>query len=204
MEQLADDVPMVQILDIPVPLGGTAARGLQAPEDRVQQRLPSRTFPPQLHVVEVLVVVFTVFLRFQGSAVDFPVPLGDADEGVFRTFPRVKKSAKVGAHSRSELAAHSSSSTPGACGVVSSLEERFQEEKEEEEPVLESAEWVQSRDPTGKTYYWNRRSRVTGWKPPPGIRVVWVGEQGSEGVVWYLHKVTRARTYDLLSEAFAG
>ena len=54
------------------------------------------------------------FPLVQGSAVDFPVSLGDADEGFFRTFPWVKKSAKVGARSRSELAAHSSSSTPGA------------------------------------------------------------------------------------------
>ena len=137
-------------------------------------------------------MVFTVFLPFRGSAVDFPVPLGDADEGVFRTFPRVKKSAKVSARSRSELAAHSSSSTPGAHGVVSSLQEPVQEEKEEhqdaheekeeEKPVLE---WVQLRDPTGKTYYWYRRTFTTSWKPPPCIRVVWVGEQGSGGVVWY-------------------
>ena len=56
------------------------------------------------------------FPPVQGSAVDFPVPLGDADEGVFR------KSARVGARSRSELAAHSSSSTPGACGVVSPVQ----------------------------------------------------------------------------------
>ena len=31
------------------------------------------------------------FLLVQGSAVDFPVSLGDADDGVFRTFPRPKK-----------------------------------------------------------------------------------------------------------------
>ena len=31
------------------------------------------------------------FAPVQGSAVDFPVSLGDADEGVFRTFPRPKK-----------------------------------------------------------------------------------------------------------------
>ena len=63
------------------------------------------------------------FPPVQGSEVDFTVPLGDADEGFFRTFPLAKKSAKVGAQSRSELAAHSSSSTPGAYGVVSSFEE---------------------------------------------------------------------------------
>ena len=56
----------------------------------------------------------------------------------------------------------------------------------------DSAEWVQSRD-----HYWNRRTRVTRWKPPPGIRVVWVGETGSGGEVWYWHRGTRASTYDL-------
>ena len=135
----------------------------------------------------------------QGSAVDFSVPLGDADEGVFRTFLGVKKCAKVGAHSRSELAAHSSSSTPGADGVVSSLEEPVQEEKEEHQvsPMPDSIEWVQLSDDKGRTYYWNRRTRVTRWKPLPGIRVVWVGEKDSGGEVWYWHNGTRVSTYDL-------
>ena len=123
----------------------------------------------------------------------------------FRTFPRPKKSAKVRARSRSELAAHSSSSTPFAHGVVSSLEEPVQEEKkehqnaqeEEEEPVLESAEWVLFRNPTGKTSYWNRRTHSTSWNPPPGIKVVWVGERTKEGGVWYWHRGTRACTYTL-------
>ena len=66
-----------------------------------------------------------------------------------------------------------------------------------DEHLPESAEWVQSRDPNGKTYFWNRRTRVAQWKPPPGIRVVWVGETGSGGEAWYGHKETRASTYDL-------
>ena len=51
------------------------------------------------------------------------------------------------------------------------------EEEEEEEPVLESAEWVQFRDPTGKTYYWNRRTFSTSWTNHRASRVVWVGEK---------------------------
>ena len=86
------------------------------------------------------------FPPVQGSAVDFPVPLGVADEGVFRTFLRLKKSAKVRARSRSELAAHSSSSTPGV-----------QEEKKEEHqfsPMPDSIEWVELSDVyTGRTYF---------------------------------------------------
>ena len=99
----------------------------------------------------------------QGSAASSSGREDEGFSGGFRTFPRPQKSAKVREHSRSELAAHSSSSTPGAYGVVSSLEEPVQEEKEEhqdaqeeeeenEVPVLESAVWVQFRNPTGKTY----------------------------------------------------
>ena len=33
-----------------------------------------------------------------------------------------------------------------------------------DEHLPESAEWVQSRDPNGKTYFWNRRTRVAQWK----------------------------------------
>ena len=62
----------------------------------------------------------------------------------------------------------------------------------------ESAEWVQLRDEaTSRPYFWNRCTRETKWKPPPGIRVVWVGEKGSGEEVWYWHKGSRASTYDL-------
>ena len=43
--------------------------------DSFQQRFPSRTFPLQLHAVEVFVVVFAVFLRFR------------APKGFFALFP---------------------------------------------------------------------------------------------------------------------
>ena len=66
-----------------------------------------------------------------------------------------------------------------------------------DEHLPESAEWVQSRDPNGKTFFWNRRTRVAQWKPPPGIRVVCVGEKPKEGQAWYWHKETRASTCDL-------
>ena len=78
-------------------------------------------------------------------------------KGGFRTFPRVKKSAKVGARSSSELAAHSSSSTPGAHGVVSSLEEPVQSVKKEEHqvsPLPDSIEWVELCDAKGRTHFW--------------------------------------------------
>ena len=101
-------------------------------------------------------------------------------QGFFRTLLCLqKKSGKVGAPSRSELAAHSSPSTPGAYGMVRALEELAQEEEKEEQKdahVPDSTEWVQLCDDTCRTYYWNRRTRTTKWKPPPGIRVVWVAQ----------------------------
>ena len=68
------------------------------------------------------------------------------------------------------------------------------------EPVdsVGSDEWVLMRSSDiGKSYFWNRRTRATKWKPPPGIRVVWVGERTEWGGIWYWHKGTRASTYDL-------
>ena len=54
--------------------------------------------------------------------------------------------------------------TPGADGVVSSLEERVQEVKKEEHqvsPMPDFIEWVQLSDDKGRTYFWNRRTRAT-------------------------------------------
>ena len=85
----------------------------------------------------------------QGSTASFS---GPADEAF--TFSPAKKSAKVGVRSKSELAAHSSSSIPGAYGVVSSLEDRVQEEKKEEHEdvyVPDSIERAQLCDDKGKT-----------------------------------------------------
>ena len=82
---------------------------------------------------------------------------------------------------------------------MSSLEEPVQEEKEEHQvsPMPDSIEWVQLCDDKGKTYYWNRRTSTTRWKPPPGMRVVWVGTEGSRGGLCYWHKDTRASSYTL-------
>ena len=60
-----------------------------------------------------------------------------------------------------------------------------------------SIEWVQLSDDKDRTSYWNRRTRGTRWKPPPGIRVVWVGERTEEREVWYWHRGNRVSTYDL-------
>ena len=42
--------------------------------------------------------------------------------------------------------------------------------------------WVELYDDVkSKTYYWNRRTRLSSWLPPEGIKVVWVGMRDTEG-----------------------
>ena len=112
-------------------------------------------------------------------------PAGDeerADEPgkrVFRTFPQIKKSAKVAPHSGSELPPHSSSWTAAA-------------------QLEDSVEWVRLRDKiAGKTYYWHRRTRATDWQPPPGVKVVWNAAKNEEGARYFWHRDTRVSTFVL-------
>ena len=100
-------------------------------------------------------------------------------KGFFALFPKLEKSAKVASHSGSELLPESSSSTRAA-------------------QLEDSVEWVRLRDDTsGKPYFWNRRTRASAWKPPPGVKVVWIGERNEEGLIWYWHRDTRVSTFDL-------
>ena len=192
-----------QTIDIPVPHGGgcrplqgslprqssTAAGAVQSVDIPVRgglhgflpgQKLTQRTVE---QLVDSSSGGLQDFHLDHRSAASSSGPADVALTGFFALFPGPKKSANVGARSRSELAAHSSSSTPGAYGVVCSLEEPVQEEKKEEHEVVfhvpDSIVWVHLCDDKGKTHHWNRRTRTTKWKPPPGIRVVWVGSEGS-------------------------
>ena len=136
----------------------------------------------------------------QGSTASPSSPRVRLAQGRFSHFsPAPRKVRRKVLPPGRELAAHSSSSTLGAYGVVSSLEEPVQEEKEEHEEVHlpNSIEWVQLCDDKGKTCCWNRRTRTTRWKPPPGIRVVWVGTEGSRGGLFYWHKDTCASSKTL-------
>ena len=47
-------------------------------------------------------------------------------------------------------------------------------------PLPDSNEWTQFSK-GGKPNYWNRRSNATAWKPPPGVKVVWVGSRDEDG-----------------------
>ena len=96
--------------------------------------------------------------------------------GFFRTFPQIKKSAKLAAHSSPRVPASISPSTPAT--------------QLEDAPLPDSIEWVQLRERrAGKTFHWNRRTRATVWK-------AWIGERTEEGVFCW-HRDTRVSTYDL-------
>ena len=106
-----------QHVDIPVPDGGGRLSGLQG-------FLPgqSSTAPTIVQIVDIpggglqgsrpgqVSPASSSFHSPAGSDDDADVP----GQGVFRTFPRPKKSAKLAAHSGSELLPESSPSTPAA------------------------------------------------------------------------------------------
>ena len=172
-----------QHVDIPVPGGGGSVSSLQG----FLPRQRSTASPSRKRISERIVeqVVDPVSRGgFPGSSSSHS-PAGDeecADEpgqGVFRTFPQNKRSAKVTSHPGSELPPHSSSSTPA--------------------PQLEvSVEWVRLKDDkSGKPYYWNRRTFSTVWKPPSGVKVVWNSARNEEEARYFWHTETRVSTFDL-------
>ena len=168
-----------QTVDIPVPQGG-GGRSLQGFPGQSSTAYCGADFPAET----------------AEQNVDIPVPRGDrtllpasssavlpvtASQGVFRTFPQNKKSAKVTSHMGSELPPHSSSSTAAA-------------------QLEGSVEWVRFREMhAGKTYYWNRRTNSTVWRAPAGVDVVWYGEKDEKGGVYFWHRDTRVSTFILPS-----
>ena len=140
-----------QHVDIPVPVGGGGpSSGLQGfSSGQRSTASPSRKRISERIVEQIVDPVSRGGLHGSSSSHS---PAGDeerADEpgkGVFRTFPQIKKSAKVAPHSGSELPPHSSSWTAAA-------------------QLEDSVEWVRLRDKiAGKTYFWNRRTNSTVWR----------------------------------------
>ena len=180
-----------QLVDIPVPGGGGGISGAQG----FLPRQSSTALHGSLERISERIVAQNVdfpvggglqdFLPGQTSSASSSSPAGvygstdGPGEGVFRTFPQNKKSAKVTSHPGSELPPHPSSSTPA--------------------PQLEvSVEWVRLKDDkSGKPYYWNRRTFSTVWKPPPGVKVVWNSARNEEGDRYFWHSDTRVSTFDL-------
>ena len=190
MEQLVE-VPtpvfysslLQRTVDIPVPGGGGGpSSGLQG----FSSGQRSTASPSKKRISERIVeqIVDPVSRGGLHGSFSSHSPAGDeerADEpgkAFFRTFPP-KKSAKVTSHSGSELLPESSPSTRAA-------------------QLQDSVEWARLRDDnSGKPYYWNRRTRASAWQPPPGVKVVWIGERNEEGLVWYWRRDTRVSTFDL-------
>ena len=172
-----------QHVDIPVPGGGGPSSGLHVffPGQR------STSSPTRKRISERIVeqIVDPVSRGSLPGSSSSHSPAGDEesadepDEGVFRTFPQIKKSAKVTSHSGSELPPHPSSSTAAA-------------------QLEDSVEWVRLKDDkSGKPYYWNRRSFSTVWQPPPGVKVVWNATRNEEGARYFWHTETRVSTFVL-------
>ena len=139
-----------QLVDIPVPGGGGPSSGLQGFLPRQRSTVsPSRKRISERIVEQIVDPVSSG--RLPGSlpgqsSSSSHSPAGveeradEPGEGVFRTFPQIKKSAKVTSHSGSELLPHPSSSTAAA-------------------QLEDSVEWVRLKDDkSGKPYYWNRLS----------------------------------------------
>ena len=173
----------VEHVDIPVPGGGGSVSGLHGFLSRQRSTAsPSRKRLSERLVEQIVDPVSRGGLHGSSSSQS---PAGDEErtdepgKGVFRTFPQIKKSAKVAPHSRSELPPHSSSWTAAA-------------------QLEDSVEWVRLRDKiAGKTYFWNRRTNSTVWRAPAGVEVVWNGEKDEEGGIWYWHRDTRVSTFVL-------
>ena len=72
-----------------------------------------------------------------------------------------------------------------------------EEEEQEGEQVLESAEWLELLDTKGRTRCWNRHTRQSAWNPPANAKVVLAGIPDKEGVLNHWHKETRVSTNDL-------
>ena len=157
-----------QHVDIPVPGGRGPSSGLQGfSSGQRSTASPTRKRISERIVEQIVDPVSrgSLFGSLPGqSSSSSHSPAGveeradEPGEGVFRTFPQIKKSAKVAPHSGSELPPHPSSWTATA-------------------QLEDSVEWVRLRDDnSGKPYYWNRRTRASAWQPPPGLKVVWNGE----------------------------
>ena len=116
-----------------------------APNTSVEQNVDSPVPGGVLHNV-----------RFgQGSTASSSAPPEELFQGVFRTFPRPEKSAKVSWQVSAGVVANSSSSTPAAHHEV------------------RDDLWVQIMT-EDRAFFWNRLERTSHWEMPPGIRPGWV------------------------------
>ena len=177
-----------QHVDIPVPGGGGPSFGLQ---DISSGQSSTATPSSKKRIPERIVEQIVDSVTSEGQSSSSHSPAGaqeradEPGEGVFffRTLPQKKVRSSVRTRDP-RVPASVSPSMPATQLEVA--------------PMPDSIEWVQlSVGDTGKAYYWNRRTRVTRWKPPSGIIVVWVGTMDEEEVQYYWHRDARVSAYDL-------
>ena len=105
---------------------------------------------------------------------------GTANQGGFRTFPQVKKVRRL-------LRTRGRNCSPSRAHPRGLLSWRT--------PLSGCGSGI---DDAGKSLLLEQTHfRATVWKPPPGVKLVWIGERNEEGLVWYWHRDTRLSTYDL-------
>ena len=158
---------MEQHVDIPVPGGGGRNAGLQG---FLRGQGPTAPFSSLERISEQIVeqtvdipaagVGLADFLPGQSSSSSSHDParivetLDEPGEGVFRTFPQIKKSAKLGPHSSLRVHPSVSSSTPAP------------------QHRTRLTAWVMILTDQGP-YYWDRRTGETRWTMEAGYAPSW-------------------------------
>ena len=117
------------------------------------------------------------FLPGQGSTASSshsPDAENEAGVGVFRTFPRLKKSAASAAIPSPIVPASVSSWTRAAYEDLDAADEPAELE-DDAEPLIEEEEdpsgWSVAPSASGRPFFWHRISRRSVWKLPPGASV---------------------------------
>ena len=153
-----------QNVNIPVPGRGGRNVGLQGFPPRqnstaqfASQERSSERLVEQIVDSRVLGGGLQDFRPVQGSSASSSSSREHAGEGVFRTFPRVEKSPKLGSHSGSELLPESSPSTLSAHQIAT-----------DERTSMEDANghaWVRLDTARG-TFWQNLDTGHQQWRPP--------------------------------------
>ena len=204
LEHMADICPFVQILDAPVPQpveNVTDTLRIPGPPDcraGYCSAPPSRSLVPEPQSADLLVEVPTVLspLRVAEQIVGIPVPRGrvqgflpvQSSTASPSSLERISEQVVeqiVDISPGGGLGQGSSSSAGPADEDVTGVFRTFPQ-------ITKSAKLAShsSLRATPATF-------STVWKPPLGVKVVWVGERNEEGGVWYWHRDTRVSTFDL-------
>ena len=173
---------MDQVVDIPVPHRVHAS--LSGVSDEVMEQVVDVPVPHRAHALQPDVSVEAMEQMvdvpgFHGDAPHAHAPrsadfsaasLDTAEEqfyGVFRTFPRRKKSATVASQSTAELGAQSSSSTPAAYGPDDLVFPRMLLWQSEDTFFCRGHVWCVRLEPSLQKYYFFRKDEERSqWQPP--------------------------------------